>query len=180
MDVGLYADLTEQIVGCAIEVHRHLGPGLLESIYETALCIELNAARISFKRQIGIPLFYKRPAHFRASPGSCRVRPCNRGSQEHPATGAGTHGADDDLPARGWATGGPHTELQPFRDEARNPSSDVVTTRSVEAKEKMKSLCLCVSVVRVSYQRKTRLPRHNGPSRTYCHSGFLAVSLSAE
>jgi GxxExxY protein len=56
---ALHADLTERIVGCAIEVHRHLGPGLLESIYETALCIELKEEGMSAKRQIGIPLFYK-------------------------------------------------------------------------------------------------------------------------
>ena len=52
-------DLSEAIIGCAIEVHRELGPGLLESVYETALCIELTAAGIDFKRQVGIPLLYK-------------------------------------------------------------------------------------------------------------------------
>ena len=56
---GLYADVTDRIIGCAIEVHRCLGPGLLESIYESALCIELEAAGVPFKRQVGIPLFYK-------------------------------------------------------------------------------------------------------------------------
>ncbi len=35
-------ELTEQIIGCSIEVHRHLGPGLLESVYEKALCYEFN------------------------------------------------------------------------------------------------------------------------------------------
>ena len=59
MQDGLHASLTEQIVGCAIEVHRHLGPGLLESVYESALCIELNTRGLSLKRQVGIPLFYK-------------------------------------------------------------------------------------------------------------------------
>ena len=52
-------DLSERIIGCAIEVHRELGPGLLESVYETALCIELKTAGVDFKRQVGIPLFYK-------------------------------------------------------------------------------------------------------------------------
>ena len=52
-------DLSEGIIGCAIEVHRELGPGLLESVYETALCIELKTAAIGFKRQVGIPLYYK-------------------------------------------------------------------------------------------------------------------------
>ena len=51
--------LTERIIGCAIEVHRDLGAGLLESVYETALCIELANARIRFERQRVIPLVYK-------------------------------------------------------------------------------------------------------------------------
>jgi GxxExxY protein len=56
---GVHVDLTQQIIGCAIEAHRHLGPGLLESVYETALCIELRAADLAFRRQVGVPLFYK-------------------------------------------------------------------------------------------------------------------------
>jgi GxxExxY protein len=59
MHDGLHASLREQIIGCAMEVHRHLGPGLLESIYESALCFELRTAGVVFKRQIGVPLFYK-------------------------------------------------------------------------------------------------------------------------
>jgi GxxExxY protein len=55
----LAIDLTEQIIGCAIEVHRHLGPGLLESVYESAMCIELRAVGLPFARQIGVPIFYK-------------------------------------------------------------------------------------------------------------------------
>jgi len=51
--------ITEEIIRCAIEVHRELGPGLLESVYESALCMELHAAGIATKRQIGIPLYYK-------------------------------------------------------------------------------------------------------------------------
>lgn len=56
---SLATDLTEQIIGSAIEVHRHLGPGLLESVYESALCIELRSVGLPFTRQLGIPLFYK-------------------------------------------------------------------------------------------------------------------------
>jgi len=41
--------LTSRIIGCAIEVHRTLGPGLLEAIYETALCIELDEAGIPLR-----------------------------------------------------------------------------------------------------------------------------------
>ena len=52
-------DLSEQMIGCAIEVHRELGPGLLESAYETALCIELETAGLAVTRQMGIPLYYK-------------------------------------------------------------------------------------------------------------------------
>src|SRR5687768_1881658 len=52
-------EVTEHVIRCAIDVHRELGPGLLESVYESALCIELRSAQIEFKRQIGIPLYYK-------------------------------------------------------------------------------------------------------------------------
>jgi GxxExxY protein len=52
-------DLTERIIGCAIEVHRQLGPGLLEGTYESALCIELNNAGLNFVRQPIFPVVYK-------------------------------------------------------------------------------------------------------------------------
>jgi GxxExxY protein len=51
--------LTEEIIGSAIEVHRVLGPGLLESAYEECLCHELNLRRISFRRQVDLPVEYK-------------------------------------------------------------------------------------------------------------------------
>ena len=51
--------LTERIIGCAIAVHRELGPGLLESTYEEALCIELTDAGLSYRRQLSIPAAYK-------------------------------------------------------------------------------------------------------------------------
>ena len=51
--------LTHSIIGCAIEVHRHLGPGLLESTYEEALCIELTDAALEYTRHIGVPVLYK-------------------------------------------------------------------------------------------------------------------------
>jgi GxxExxY protein len=51
--------LTKRIIGCAIEVHRHLGPGLLESIYESAMCIELELAGLAYERQKPIPVTYK-------------------------------------------------------------------------------------------------------------------------
>ena len=51
--------LTERIIGCAIEVHRQLGPGLLEGTYEAALCIELQLAGLNFVRQPVFPVVYK-------------------------------------------------------------------------------------------------------------------------
>ena len=51
--------LTEKIIGAAIEVHRQLGPGLLESTYEAALCIELEAAGLKYLCQLAIPVNYK-------------------------------------------------------------------------------------------------------------------------
>jgi GxxExxY protein len=51
--------LTEKIIGCAIEVHRVLGPGLLEASYEAALAIEMEAAHVRFQRQLILPVFYK-------------------------------------------------------------------------------------------------------------------------
>lgn len=51
--------ITERIIGCAIEVHRQLGPGLLEQTYEAALCIELTNAGMSFVRQPIFPVVYK-------------------------------------------------------------------------------------------------------------------------
>ncbi len=52
-------DLTGMIIGAAIEVHRSLGPGLLESAYEECLCRELMLRGIKFRRQLPIPLEYK-------------------------------------------------------------------------------------------------------------------------
>jgi GxxExxY protein len=47
--------LTEKIIGAAIEVHKLLGPGLLESTYEGCLAHELSLANISFERQVPLP-----------------------------------------------------------------------------------------------------------------------------
>ena len=51
--------VTDAIIGAAIEVHRALGPGLLESTYEMCLCRELNIRGLSFERQVPIPVQYK-------------------------------------------------------------------------------------------------------------------------
>jgi GxxExxY protein len=52
-------EISEKIIGAALEVHKTLGPGLLESVYEEALCHELNLANLKFQRQITIPISYK-------------------------------------------------------------------------------------------------------------------------
>lgn len=52
-------EISERIIGSAIEVHRQLGPGLLESVYEEALCYELSKAGLSFERQQPVPIKYK-------------------------------------------------------------------------------------------------------------------------
>ena len=51
--------LTEKIIGFAIEVHRQLGPGLLESTYEECLCFELEQAAMACRRQVSLPVVYK-------------------------------------------------------------------------------------------------------------------------
>jgi GxxExxY protein len=52
-------DLTGRIIGAAIEVHRTLGPGLLESIYEQALGVEFDLQGISYQRQVEVDVIYK-------------------------------------------------------------------------------------------------------------------------
>jgi GxxExxY protein len=52
-------ELTKQIIAAAIEVHQHLGPGLLESVYEECLCCELSIRNIPFERQKPLPIEYK-------------------------------------------------------------------------------------------------------------------------
>jgi GxxExxY protein len=52
-------DLTAEVIGAAIEVHKALGPGLLESAYEECLCLELKLRGIQFERQVDLPIEYK-------------------------------------------------------------------------------------------------------------------------
>ena len=54
-----YNKITENIIGCAIEVHRALGPGLLESAYEDCLLYELRAIGYSVQKQVSRPIVYK-------------------------------------------------------------------------------------------------------------------------
>ena len=50
---------SKKVIGCVIEVHRVLGPGLLESAYEQALCHELSLQGIEFRKQVDLPVVYK-------------------------------------------------------------------------------------------------------------------------
>ncbi|OGW11584.1 MAG: hypothetical protein A2W77_07250 [Nitrospinae bacterium RIFCSPLOWO2_12_39_16] len=52
-------ELSEKIIGCAIEVHKNLGPGLLEENYEKALCRELELSGLRYQRQVKVPMVYK-------------------------------------------------------------------------------------------------------------------------
>ena len=52
-------DLTHRVIGCAIDVHYDLGPGLLEAIYEDCLCEELSRAGVTYARQVEVPLVYR-------------------------------------------------------------------------------------------------------------------------
>jgi GxxExxY protein len=54
-----FDELSSKVIGCAIEVHRELGPGLLESTYEQCLAYELGRARIPFQLQVALPVQYK-------------------------------------------------------------------------------------------------------------------------
>jgi GxxExxY protein len=55
----LFGDGSDEVIGACIEVHRHLGPGLLESAYEASLCHELRLRSLAFERQKRVPLIYK-------------------------------------------------------------------------------------------------------------------------
>lgn len=52
-------EISDRIIGAAIEVHRHHGPGLVEQIYEESLCHELHLRSARFERQTQVPIFYK-------------------------------------------------------------------------------------------------------------------------
>jgi GxxExxY protein len=60
MHVGLVhgEDLTRRIIGLAMRVHRRLGPGLLESVYQQCLCYELSQTGLAFEQQVRLPIRY--------------------------------------------------------------------------------------------------------------------------
>ncbi len=58
-NIPQFVELTERIIGAGMEVHRHLGPGLLESTYEEAMVFELGLLRVEADRQAKLPITYK-------------------------------------------------------------------------------------------------------------------------
>ncbi len=67
MDMLLHEDLTYEIIGAAREVHYQLDPGFLESVYEDALCYELELRKLMFERQVDLDVHYKETEEKRAS-----------------------------------------------------------------------------------------------------------------
>jgi GxxExxY protein len=59
MSLSHESGLGERVIGLSIDVHRHLGPGLLESAYEECLCFELKQTGIGYQRQVTLPIVYK-------------------------------------------------------------------------------------------------------------------------
>jgi GxxExxY protein len=54
-----FEQLSKEIIGCAIEVHKNIGPGMLESAYEECLAYELKQKGLNFERQKPVPVHYK-------------------------------------------------------------------------------------------------------------------------
>jgi len=74
----LYDPFTERIIGCAMEVHRATGAGLLEAVYDVCFAFELEVAGFSFRRQCSIPIEYKSLSIQTAfSSGLCRRPGCS-------------------------------------------------------------------------------------------------------
>ena len=55
----IHKALTEQIIGAAIEVHKAIGPGLLESVYQECMCHEMSLRKLHFQREVKVPVIYK-------------------------------------------------------------------------------------------------------------------------
>lgn len=69
-----FDELSNMVLGCAIEVHRELGPGLLESAYEQCLAYELNKAGIRFQLQVPLPVEYKQICSISMKPDTIEAR----------------------------------------------------------------------------------------------------------
>ena len=59
MSLSYGGELSERVIGSAMDVHRQLGPGLLEAVYEECLCFELKQACTEYRRQVPLPVCYK-------------------------------------------------------------------------------------------------------------------------
>ncbi len=81
------AELIERVIACATEVHRHLGPGLLEGIYEDCLSHELALRDIAHQRQVPLPIVYK-GASSKPPTGSISSSKTGWSSRSRPSTGS--------------------------------------------------------------------------------------------
>ena len=59
IEPSFHDPVSKKVIGCAIEVHKHLGPGLLASAYERCLAFELQQSGIAFRQQVPLPVAYK-------------------------------------------------------------------------------------------------------------------------
>ena len=85
-----HEELSSKVIGAAIEVHREIGPGLLESAYEACLCRELSLCKIGFEKQVPLPLDYKgHQARLRVSDGRACRKDNRRGNQMRGRVGPG-------------------------------------------------------------------------------------------
>jgi hypothetical protein len=114
-------DLTGRIIGLAIKVHRTVGPGLLEQVYQDCLCHEMTLAGVSFRRQVAFARLRWRPA----AAGLPRRHHC-RGqhhprNQSHRADPPGPRSAASDIPAHERLQRRPAAELQRRPSEGRPP-----------------------------------------------------------
>ena len=99
-----FDELSNQVIGCALEVHRNLGPGLLESTYEQCLAYEMKLAGMAFKLQYPLPVKYKGiklDGLVKSSTSPLTVIPAKAGIQSFQAVAdhldSGFHRSDDFL-----------------------------------------------------------------------------------
>jgi hypothetical protein len=100
----LYSALTGKITGCAMEVHRILGNGFQEVIYQRALAIEMSQQGLNFSREFEMPIFYNR--HWNTPGGFFRRRENDGRTQSGNPVGGCLSGAGDQLPGSLWTEGG--------------------------------------------------------------------------
>ena len=112
-------DLIYRTIGCCIEVHKGLGPGLVEVAYERAVCIELTDRSIPFEYERAVPILYRRRCPYSPS------RHCRRGCNSSRAEGCGalesaSYRAGAQLPASVEASCGAPDQLQRSRPSGGN------------------------------------------------------------